>query len=177
MRASIQHRKIALKQYSKPQRSTLAHGINQRLLFGYQRYLRQTFYLLCSDLKICYDRIVHSPASLTLQHLVIPLLSITSMLYTIQCMSHTARTAYGDSNITYGGYTIPNQFSQFMVGLCQGSGCAPQLSSVISYIFFLELQTQGFGTHFANSFMIEIAQLVVFSYVDACDMIQSDDNI
>ena len=172
MRASIQHRKIALEQYSKPQRSTLAHGINQRLLFGYQRYLQQTFYLSCSDLKICYDRIVHSPASLALQHLGITVLPIIRMLDTIQRMSHTVRTAYGDSNLTYSGDTMPDDFRHFMIGLCQENGCAPQLQSIISSIVFSAHQTQGFGIHFVDYFTVEIAQYVVFSYVDNCDMIQ-----
>ena len=64
-----------------------------------------------------------------------------------------------------------------MMGLCQGNNFSPQLWSIIRSILFSELQAQVFGIHFVDSFMIEIAQLVVFSYVDACDMIQSDDNI
>ena len=64
-----------------------------------------------------------------------------------------------------------------MMDLCQGNNCSPQLWSIVRSILFSALQAQVFGIHFVDSFMIEIAQLVVFSYVDACDMIQSDDNI
>ena len=42
---------------------------------------------------------------------------------------------------------------------------------------FPALCTQGFGIHFEKYFTTEIAQLVGFSYVDNCDMIQSDDDI
>ena len=81
--SAIKHRQIAPEQYSRSQCSTVAHGINQILVFYYQRYLQQLFYLACSDLKYFYDKIVHSPSSLALQHLGIPLLSIISMLVTI----------------------------------------------------------------------------------------------
>ena len=63
------------------------------------------------------------------------------------------------------------------MGLCQGNGYAPQLWSIISSTVFSAIWTQGFGIHFVNSFTTEISQLVGFSYVDDCDMIQSDDDI
>ena len=99
------------------------------------------------------------------------------MLDTIQSMSHTVRTAYGDSNITYGVDTITDDFKNFVMGLCQVNGCAIQLFPIISSIVFSALQTQVFGIHLVNSFMTEIAQLVGFIFVDGCDMIQLDDNI
>ena len=92
-------------------------------------------------------------------------------------MEHRVRTAYGDSNLTYGVDTIPKYFNHFMMVICQGNGFAPQIWSIISSIVLSALLTQGFGIHFINSFAIEISQLVGFSYVDDCDMIQSDDNI
>ena len=65
----------------------------------------------------------------------------------------------------------------FMMGLCQGNVCAPQIWSIISSKVFSALRTQGFGIHFINDFTTEIAQLVGFRYVDDCDMIQSYRNI
>ena len=64
-----------------------------------------------------------------------------------------------------------------MMGLYQGNTCEPQLWSIISSIVLLALRTQLFGIHFVNSFKAEIEQLVGFSYVDDCYMIQSDDDI
>ena len=94
------------------------------------------------------------------------------MLDTIQRMSHKFRTSYWGSNPTYGRDTLPKKFRHFMMRLCQGNGCAPQLWSIISSIVFSALRTQGFGIHFVNSFTAEIAQLVGFIYVDDCDIIQ-----
>ena len=44
MRAAISNRKFAPEQYSRPQRSAVAHRINRRLVFDYQRYLWQPFW-------------------------------------------------------------------------------------------------------------------------------------
>ena len=64
-----------------------------------------------------------------------------------------------------------------MISLCQGNGSAPQIWFIISSVVFSEIRAQGFGIHFVNYFMTEISQLVGLSYVDDCDMVQSDDDI
>ena len=98
------------------------------------------------------------PDSLAYQHLGITFPSIIRMLDTIQHMSHKARIAYGDYNLTYGRDTIHVEFRHFMMGIYQVNGSAPQLWSIISSILFSELHTKGFGTHFVNSFTTEISQ-------------------
>ena len=67
-----------------------------------------TFSLEFSDLKIWYDKIVHPEDSLDLKFLGIPLPSIIRMLDTIQHIYQKVRTAYGNSNLTYGVDTNPN---------------------------------------------------------------------
>ena len=99
------------------------------------------------------------------------------MIDTIQRMSHKVRIAYGDSNLTYDGDTIPNEFRHFMIGLLKGNGCEPQIWSIISSVVLSALQTQGFGIHFVNSFTTEIAHLVGLSYEHDCGMIHSYDDI
>ena len=49
------------------------------------------------DLKSCYDRIAHTPATLAMFRLGIPLQPIQSMFETIQNTKHTTRTFFGDS--------------------------------------------------------------------------------
>ena len=63
MQSAIEHRQIAPEQYSRPQRSAVAHRINGVLVFDYQRYLLKPLSLACSDLKICYDRISTQPSA------------------------------------------------------------------------------------------------------------------
>ena len=173
MISAVDHGKISPEQYSRPYSSALAHGINLRLVFDWQLYLQQPFSLACSDLKSCCLRIFHSAASLALQRLCIPLPIIISMLDIIQSMTHMFRTSYGDSNLTYGGDTIPEDFRHFMMVLCQGNGSASQIWSVISSVVFSALRSQSVGIYFSNSFATEISRLVRFSYVGYCDMVQS----
>ena len=99
--------KIAPEQYIRPQHSSVAYGINHRLVFDYQHYLRKPFSLTCSYFKSCYCIIVHPSAILSLKRLGITLPSTIIMLYKIQRMSHTVMTVYKDSNLIYGGDTIP----------------------------------------------------------------------
>ena len=99
------------------------------------------------------------------------------MIDKIQRKKHTVRDTYGDSNLTYVGDTIPEDFRHFIMGLFQGNGSAPQILPIISYVLFSALRAQGFGIYFVNYFTTKISQLVGFSYVDDCDMVQSDDDI
>ena len=87
------------------------------------------------------------------------------------------RTAYGDSNLTYGGDIIPNDFMHFMMGLYQGNVSSPQAWSIISSVVFSALLPQVLGIHFEDSFTRKVAHLVEFSYVDDCNMVQSDNNV
>ena len=146
--------------------NAVAHETNQILVFYYQRYLQQLFSLEFNDLKSCYDIIVHSDSSLSFQCLGVPLPSIIIMLDTMHIMSHKVRTAYWYSNLTYSGDTLSDKLRHFMMIICQGNCFSSQLWSIISYIVFSALRTQGLGIHFVNYFTTDLQHLVGFSYVD-----------
>ena len=77
---------------------------------------------LCSnDTKACYDRIVHSIASLAMQRLGMSAEPTISMLRTIQQMDHLIRTTHGDSDSKLRSVeeAMPNQ------GILQGNGTGP----------------------------------------------------
>ena len=69
---------------------------------------------------------MHSAPRLALQSLGNTIPEIVSMIDTIQSMSHTASTSYGDSNLTYRGDTIPSNFMHFVMVFFQGNGSAPK---------------------------------------------------
>ena len=96
MRASIKHGHIYLDKYFQPRRNAMAHEVKIILVFDYQIYIRWTFNLAYSDLKSCYDRIVHNTASIALQHLGLPILEIFSMLEVIQKILRKVITSFGD---------------------------------------------------------------------------------
>ena len=128
-------------------------------------------------MKSCYEQIFHSATSLAFQRLGIILLEIIIMLDTIQRISQTVRMSHGDSNIMYGGDTILDDFRNFTMGLFQVNGSAPQIWSIIYSGVFSALWSQGFVIQFENYFTTEIAQLVAFSYVNNCNMFQSDNDV
>jgi hypothetical protein len=121
MKAAISLQQISTEQYSRPNRNSIDHALNQQLVMDHQLYERKPYALVSCDLKSCYDRINHTSASLSLQRLGIHKAEIISMFDSIQRMTHRVRTAFGDSRITYGGnarktWKLPPQ------GVLQGNG-------------------------------------------------------
>ena len=77
------------------------------------------------DLASCYDRIAHTPSILSMHRLNLPTAAATGMFHTIQEYQHKIRTAFGDSDITYGGLNA--QYSTYPQGAGQGNGAGPPL--------------------------------------------------
>ena len=152
MRAAMYHRQIASEQYSRPQRTDMAHGINRRLVFDYQQYLWQPFSLACSYLKFCYDIFVHLYSSLALQRLGITLPEIITMLDTIQCMLRMVTVSCGDCDLTHRGDSILDEFRYFITGIFRGNYSAPQICLIKNSVVFSAFRSQGFGIHFVNYF-------------------------
>ena len=86
--------------------------------------------IISNDAKGCFDRIAHVVAILALRRLGIPRPAIMSMITTIQQMQHYIRTAFGESERSYG----PNPSGLPPQGLIQGNGAAPAAWSAITAI-------------------------------------------
>jgi hypothetical protein len=103
---------IAKEQYGSCKgKSALEHAVHKRLTFDIMRQLRTNGALCSNDAKSCYDRILHSIASLAYQRLRVPLPPVKCMLQSIQNMKHHIQTSYGDSAFTMSndGSLIPFQ--------------------------------------------------------------------
>ena len=177
MHAALAQNLIAEEQYSRPGRSAIEHALNRRLVFDHQRYDRSPLALACSDLKSCYDRVVHAAASLALQRIGVPIASIVSMFDSIRRMTHCVRTAFGESEGTYGGDTVPEEYITFIQGLLQGNGAGPQIWSILSSTIFDALRGKGYGLHFVTAITKELFHLVGFSYVDDCDLATNNSTV
>ena len=117
----------------------------------------------CSnDAKSCYDRIVHSVASLAMQRVGAPVEPIICMFTTIQNLQHWIRTVYGDSEINFSGalYAVPFQ------GIGQGNGASPQIWAVVSTPIFDMLRGMGYGAYLKAAISGERLQFVGFAIVD-----------
>jgi hypothetical protein len=98
------------------------------------------------------------------------------MFDSIQRMTHTVRTAFGDSKYTYGGrdsmkWTLPPQ------GVLQGNGCGPAIWSILSSCIFQVLTNQGKHNTIKAAIRKLLVQLSGFAYVDDTDLLQVDDAV
>lgn len=172
---AIKNGLMANEQYAKPKSSAQDQCLTRRLIFDILvRHTHQSLALASSDLKSCYDRIVHNAASPTLQKNGISQAAATTMFTTIQECQHFICTAYGDSDISYGGqssYDLPP------MGADQGNGAGPQMWAVLSSVPFLAMHMEGLSTPFCQKITQQLVSLVGFMYVDDMDLIHLRDDI
>ena len=169
MTKAISQGKISDEQFSRPGRSAQDNALSKRLVFDYFRFKKRPFGMCACDLKSCYDRVVHTAASLALQRVGVPKMKIKCMFTTIQRLIHRIRTAYGLSSKTFGGYSF--KFRKPPQGMGQGNGAGPTIWSILSSTVFEELRSKGFSTTFISSLSMGLYELCGFSYVDDCDLI------
>lgn len=173
MDAAMAHGNMAAEQYAKPNSSAQEQCLVRRLIFDMVRYTRQSLAMASSDLKSCYDRIVHSAASLAMQKNGVSANTIETMFQTIQQCQHYIRTAYGDSQQSYGGqgkYKLPP------MGAGQGNGAGPQMWAVLSSVLFLAMHMEGLSTKFCQKMTKKFLSIVGFMYVDDMDLIRIRDD-
>jgi hypothetical protein len=72
-------------------------------LYAYVLKVKHPRALCASDLKSCYDRVVHAISSLAMRRVGMPVEPIICMFSTIQDLEHHVRTIYGDSKKSFGG--------------------------------------------------------------------------
>ena len=172
MQSALRNDCIAVEQYSRPNRSCICHALNRRLTADDRQSKRLAWAMAMSDLTGCYDRIVHNAAALVLLRLGLSHAKIHSMFTTIQRMVHRVRTAFGDSETTYGGDDFENWLFAPQ-GILQGNASGPAIWTIISSLIFDILRSKGHSDRFCSAISKELFLLVGFAYVDDCDLIQS----
>ncbi len=162
---------ISPEQYSRPGRKAIDHALNRRLLFDITRYQKSSLAMTSCDLKSCYDRIAHTPALLAALGYGIDGRPLQSMFTTIQNTKYVTRTAYGDSQATFGG--LEEGFIAKPQGTGQGNGSGPQIWAVVSSRMFEVLRKRGHTTSHVTPISQQDLQLSGFAYVDDSDIIAS----
>ena len=169
MQLALEQNLIADEQFSRPGRSAQDNALSKRLVFDFFRLQKRPFGMCACDLKSCYDRVVHTAASLALQRVGTPLPRIQCMFTTVQRLIHRIRTAFGLSEISFGGqseaYRKPPQ------GMGQGNGAGPTVWSILSSTVFEELHARQYSSSFCYALSMGLYQLCGFSYVDDCDLL------
>ena len=119
-------------------------------------------------LKSCYDHIAHVPATLACQSLRMPPEPLHSFFSTLQEISYQTQTAYGKSQLTFGGKE-PG-FSNKPQGSGQGNGAASQIWTVVSTKMFKMLHSLGLANFIYSPIDGMELVLVGFAYVDDSDL-------
>ena len=172
---AIKLNSFATEQFSRPGRSAIDQCISKRCAIDHHQSTRQCFALTSCDLAGCYDRIVHTAAALALLRIGLSKPRIFSMFETIQRMTHKIRTAFGDSEGSYGGDNI-GDWSNAPQGVLQGNASGPAVWTAVSSVIFDVLHQRGFSVHFCFALSKEVFKIVGYSYVDDCDLFQSGEN-
>ena len=178
MKNATELNKIAREQFAIKNSAAVEQIVSKRAVLDHSQYMRKTILLASSDLEACYDRIIHTAASLALLRVGIPHSKINSMFETIQKMTHRIRTLYGDSKITWGGDSLSDlkDWTNYPQGVLQGNACGPTIWALVSSIIFEILHKRGFAVPFCTSISQEVFKLVGFAYVDDSDLIQTGTN-
>ena len=130
-------------------------------------YMRRQSGALCSnDAKSCYDRIVHSFASIAMRRLGAHPQAVRSMLQTIQEAKHHIITAFGPSTSHFGSGRYPP-----LQGLGQGNGGAPAGWTAVSTPLINMMRTSGFGIKLLSAISTSILSFVCYAFVDNTDVV------
>ena len=143
-------------------------SLNHRLTCDILRCKKKAAILPSTDAKGCFDRIVHLLVFICLRRLGLPSAPILAMIHAIQTMTHYVRTAFGDSEDSY-GYD-PNLPP--LMGLLQGNGASGTGWQVISSIIVDIMREAGFGLELWSAISKEAIRFVCFNFVDDATLTQ-----
>jgi hypothetical protein len=148
--------------------AAIDHCVNKRLSFDIIWQFKHPAALCVNNMKRCYDRIVHSVASICMQRLGIDIQPLRSMFYTLQNLEHYIRTAHGISTQSFNAANIHPVAIQ---GIGQGNGAGPQIWAAISTVVLNMLRSQKAGAEFESPITRKTLQLAGYAYVDDTDII------
>lgn len=162
------NKQMATEQYAKSRSSPIDQCISRRIVFDLNRFQKSSLVVCSTDLLSCYDRIVHTAASLAMQRYGITKEAMSSMFSTIQRCRHKVRTGLGTSEKSYGGLT-PGEDP--LMGVGQGNGAGPAIWSIISCVLFRIMHLKGFHSSYKAKLSQDSTELMGFMYVDDNDLI------
>lgn len=161
---------FAEEQYgSRKHLSAPLHALNKVLALDVSKQMRQPCVIVANDARSCYDRIVLVAAYCSMMKYGIPSKAAQSMCTTIARLEHSIRTAYGDSQSTYGG----QQWDRIPHGIGQGNGAGPALWACVSSPLLDILREQGYGATYQSPITNTTLKLAGFAFVDDADLIQT----
>ena len=138
----------------------------KRMTLDIIRLNRQPATIITTDLHSCYDRIVHTVGALCSRKQGVREEPIKMMIDTIQNCTNSVRTAFGDSDRSY-GCTPDDPFH----GTGQGSGASPAIWFAITVILIDALLHERIGTFITLAISMRLIRFPAILFVDDTDFI------
>jgi hypothetical protein len=164
------YKHLLWEQYgSREGKKAIDQALNKVLSFDLIRQARMDADMCSNDAKSCFDRIVHSIASIFIQQENVPASACICVFTALHNLHHTVRTIYGDSESGYGGtlWTVPYS------GVGQGNGAGPAIWAVVSTLVLKMSNDEGFGFMYKTRIEGKQLHFVGYRFVDDTDIIQS----
>ena len=165
---AIEHNAIPESQYSKKGSRAIEGVLVKVLFFDYLRLNKINGAFAAMDLMQCFDRMAHPVSALCSQRVGISKNITTTMISTITSMQHYIRTAYGDSDSSYGGDS-----EQPLQGAIQGNAAASPMFVAISCVLLQFLQSFVQGFYIQTAITLTILSIAAVMYVDDTDLLVS----
>ena len=99
-----------------------------------------------------------------------PRTAIVSMLTTIRKLRHAVRTAYGDSQHTFGGEDW--RHLDPLHGIGQGNGAGPAIWAVVSSVLFDYVRDKGYGAKICSPLSKLALHFAGLGFVDDTDIVE-----
>ncbi len=152
---------------SRKRHRSIECAVNKVFTTDIARQEHRSLALCSNDAKSCYDRILHSIASICMRRVGVPQEICTMMLGTLAKVEHHIRTTYGDSTTAYSCIEIPFQ------GIYQGNGAGPGIWLLVSIPIINMLKTAGFGFQVRTVISESEFSFVCYTFVDDSDVVHS----
>ena len=150
---------------SRHGKSAAQQLLNKVCLFELARAQQVPLGYCSTDAKSCYDRIVHSFASLAMRKWGVPKVVAQTMFGVIASMSHRVQTGYGESSEYYSHPSLePFQ------GVGQGNGAGPAIWAAVSSPLLEFLDSRGRGIRLQTPLSRETIQVSSLAFVDDTDL-------
>jgi hypothetical protein len=136
------YKQMAWEKYgSREGKIAIEQALNNVLSFDLIRKATMDAAMCSNDAMICYDRIVHSIASILMQHQNVPASACKCVFTTLQNLYHTVRTIYGYSKYGCGEKLWAVPYS----GVGLGNGAGPAIWAAVSTPVLKMMKDEGFG--------------------------------
>jgi len=139
---------------------------NKVCLFELSRFQQVALGYCSTDAKSCYDRIVHSFASLAMRKWGVPKFVALTMFDVISLISHFVQTGFGVSSASYSH--PPEELFQ---GVGQGKGAGPAIWAAVSAPLLEYLDSRDRGVTFHSSLSQAVVQISALAFVDDTDVV------